>query len=139
MSSHGQGVRRKAKTAQKNDEKIQRQFSAKANPEVSDPHKYTSTLSKLIERCKENFRAGAARPEVRWTDKKSVGDSFSEMGVQEFRTMLESNVDAQIEDKGQFFRLKQAYPVEDRVQLKQYLLKKGRYGILGDEDFEMCY
>ena len=53
--------------------------------------------------------------------------------------MLETNVDAQIEDKGQSFRLKQAYPVEDRVQLKEYLLKKGRYGILGDEDFEMCY
>ena len=68
----------------------------KANPEISDAHtKYTSALNKLIEKCKENFRSGyCMRPEVNLSDKKSYGDSFSEISVQDFRAMLETSVDA---------------------------------------------
>ena len=87
----------------------------KANPEISDAHtKYTSALNKVIEKCKENFRAGySRRPEVSLNDKKSYGDSFSEISVQDFRAMLETSVDAQIEYRDQTFRLKQAHPVDN--------------------------
>ena len=64
----------------------------KANPEISDAHtKYTSALNKVIEKCKENFRAGySRRPEVSLNDKKSYGDSFSEISVQDFKSIMTS-------------------------------------------------
>ena len=41
--------------------------------------------------------------------------------------------------KNNTYRLKKAYPVENKEELRKYLLQLGRFGIAEDDKFTMCY
>ena len=75
------------------------------------------------------------------TDRKQWDAIFKDLSAEKFAEMLEAATGKpDIEMIGNsIFRLKKAYPVQDKDQLREYLLKHGRYGIADDDNFKMCY
>ena len=79
------------------------------------------------------------KAEVRIDDKKLMDYIFKEISMRTFIEMLDQTTGRpDIELKGNVFRIRRAYPIENKEQLKNYLLQS-RYGIVDDQKFDMCY
>ena len=138
MSGRGRGARHKQKAAEKEVHQVQRMNSLTTQQREHQIN-YTYTLHRLKEECIVNFEK-CGKAEVHMNDQKQITAIFKDLTVRDFVELLEQSTgNPEIEVVGNIFRLKKAYPVVNKLELKSYLLQHGRYGIAEDEKFKMCY
>ena len=139
--SQGRGVRRKMKFLDKQGKEAE--AIAKPNrtaEEAGRTAKYSMTLLKLKEECVKNFREKLGKAEVKLCDKKIIDSIFKELSIEEFKEMLQATTGKpDIEVTSKVFKLRKAYPVDEKEELRKYLLEEGRDGITDDDNFELCY